>query len=69
MAPTTIKNGKSLETSVKIQQDARAAASVTGQNAVKPLRSNPSLQATADHRLKLVEAPFQNLVMEKCYFM
>lgn len=57
MAPATITSGNSLEISAKIQQEAGAAASANGQSFVKTPRPNPSLQATADHRLKLVEAP------------
>lgn len=59
MAPATITSRDSLDNSAKIQQeaDAAASASANGQNAVKTLQLNPSLQVTADHRLKLVEAP------------
>lgn len=57
MAPATIINGDSIEISAKVQPEAGAAASVNGRNVVKTPRPNPSLQATADHRLKLVEAP------------
>jgi L-iditol 2-dehydrogenase len=57
MAPATITSNDTPDISAKIQQDAKAAASANGQNCVKTSRPNPSLQATADHRLKLVEAP------------
>ncbi|KAM0450083.1 hypothetical protein ACHAO4_006966 [Trichoderma viride] len=57
MAPAAIASRGSLETSAKIQQEVGAAASANGQKIVKTPRPNPSLQTTADHRLKLVEAP------------
>lgn len=57
MASATIPSRDSFDISAKIQQEADAAASANGQGVVKTLRPNPSLQATADHRLKLVESP------------
>lgn len=57
MAPATTMNGDSFKVSEKIKLEAGAAASVNGRKVVKTTRPNPSLQATADHRLKLVEAP------------
>lgn len=57
MAPATITSRDSLDNATKIQQEAVAGASIDGQNVVKTARPNPSLQATADHRLKMVEAP------------
>jgi L-iditol 2-dehydrogenase len=57
MAPGTVISESPLDVSPKIQQESGAVAFANGQNFVKTPRPNPSLQATADHRLKLVEAP------------
>ncbi|KAM0250879.1 hypothetical protein ACHAQJ_008457 [Trichoderma viride] len=57
MAPTTTINGDSSEMSATARLKAVVATSANGGKIIDTQRPNPSLQATADHCLKLVEAP------------
>jgi L-iditol 2-dehydrogenase len=57
MAPATVINGDASEISATARLKGATTASVNGGNTIVTPRPNPSLQATADHCLKLVEAP------------
>ncbi|KAH0522557.1 hypothetical protein TsFJ059_006383 [Trichoderma semiorbis] len=57
MAPAIISNGDSPEISATTGLKDIAATALNGGSIIHTSRPNPSLQATADHKLKMVEAP------------
>lgn len=57
MAPAIISNGDSPEISATTGLKDIAATALNGGSIIHTSRPNPSLQATADHNLKMVEAP------------
>ncbi|KAL6803080.1 GroES-like protein [Trichoderma sp. SZMC 28013] len=57
MAPAIISNGDFTEISATTELKDIAATALNGGSIIHTSRPNPSLQATADHKLKMVEAP------------